>query len=65
MEGLDGVHHLAISTANMKGQLEFFTDVLGAELKALYWMHGVPDTFHGFVRLNDSCYIAFVQGPAK
>ena len=59
----NGVHHLAISTADMKGQLEFFTDVLGAELKALYWMHGVPDTFHGFVKLNDSSYVAFVQGP--
>jgi catechol 2,3-dioxygenase-like lactoylglutathione lyase family enzyme len=65
VEGLDGVHHLAISTADMKGQLEFFTDVLGAELKALFWMHGVPDTIHGFVRLNDSCYVAFVQGPAN
>lgn len=63
MEGLNGIHHLAISTADMKGQLEFFTDVFGAELKALYWMHGAPETFHGFVRLNDSCYLAFVQGP--
>lgn len=63
MEGLNGIHHLAISTADMKGQLEFFTDVFGAELKALYWMHGVDKTFHGFVKLNDSCYIAFVQGP--
>ena len=27
-----GVHHLAISTADMKAQLNFFTDVLGAEL---------------------------------
>lgn len=60
---LNGVHHLAISTGDMKTQLEFFTDVLGAELKALYWMHGVPDTLHGFVKLNDSCYVAFVQGP--
>lgn len=65
MEGLNGIHHLAISTADMKGQLEFFTDVFGAELKALYWMHGVEDTFHGFVKLNDACYIAFVQGPAN
>lgn len=63
MEGLNGVHHLAISTGNMREQLEFFTDVLGAELKALYWMHGVPDTWHGFVKLNDSSYVAFVQGP--
>lgn len=60
---LNGVHHLAISTGDMKTQLEFFTDVVGAELKALYWMHGVPDTWHGFVKLNDSSYVAFVQGP--
>jgi catechol 2,3-dioxygenase-like lactoylglutathione lyase family enzyme len=62
-EGINGVHHLAISTGNMREQLAFFTDVLGAELKALYWMHGVPDTWHGFVKLNDACYVAFVQGP--
>ena len=59
-----GVHHLAISTADMKSQLTFFTDVLGAELKALYWMHGVPNARHGFVKLNDSSYIAFVEMPA-
>ena len=58
-----GVHHLAISTTNIKGQIEFFSDVLGAELKALYWMHGVPDTFHGFMELSPDCYIAFVQHP--
>jgi catechol 2,3-dioxygenase-like lactoylglutathione lyase family enzyme len=58
-----GVHHLAISTTDIKQQIEFFTDVLGGELKALYWMHGVPDTFHGFVELNPECYIAFVQHP--
>ena len=60
----NGVHHLAISTADMKAQLEFFCDVLGAELKALYWMHGVKDTFHGFVKLADDSYVAFVQSPA-
>jgi catechol 2,3-dioxygenase-like lactoylglutathione lyase family enzyme len=59
-----GVHHLAITTADMKGQLSFFCDVLGAELKALYWMHGVPGAQHGFVRLNDSSYVAFVSMPA-
>jgi catechol-2,3-dioxygenase len=59
----NGIHHLAISTNQMRDQLEFFTDVLGAELKALYWMHGIEGTYHGFVRLNDFCSIAFVQGP--
>lgn len=59
----NGVHHLAICTGDIKAQIEFFTDVLGAELKALYWMHGVENTFHGFVRLNDHSYVAFVQNP--
>ena len=58
-----GIHHLAISTADIKAQLTFFTDVLGAELKALYWMHGVTGAKHAFVKLNDSCYIAFVHMP--
>jgi catechol 2,3-dioxygenase-like lactoylglutathione lyase family enzyme len=60
----DGVHHLAIGTRDMKGQLEFFTQVVGMELVALYWMHGVPDTFHAFLRMGDSCSLAFVQMPA-
>ncbi|MEA3218771.1 MAG: hypothetical protein QOJ19_4927 [Acidimicrobiia bacterium] len=60
---VNGVHHLAICTGDIKAQIEFFTDVLGAELKALYWMHGVENTFHGFVRLNDHSYVAFVQNP--
>jgi catechol 2,3-dioxygenase-like lactoylglutathione lyase family enzyme len=59
----NGVHHLAISTCNIKAQIEFFTDVLGGELKALYWMHGVANTFHGFVELSPTCYVAFVQHP--
>ncbi len=64
MSELNGVHHLAITTRDMKGQLDFFCNVLGGELRALYWMHGVDHAFHGFVRLNDHSYIAFVQLPA-
>jgi catechol 2,3-dioxygenase-like lactoylglutathione lyase family enzyme len=59
----NGVHHLAICTKDIKKQIEFFTQVVGAELVALYWMHGVDNTFHGFLRLNDSSSIAFVQHP--
>lgn len=58
-----GVNHLALSTRDMKAQLEFWCDVLGLPLKALYWMHGVPNTFHGFVELAGDSYIAFVQHP--
>ncbi len=58
-----GVNHLAISTGDMKAQLDFFCDVLGLPLKALYWMHGVENTFHGFVELAPESYLAFVQHP--
>ena len=63
MNQIEGLHHLAIATANMKEQIEFFTDKLGMELVALYWMHGVPNTWHGFLRLNDESTIAFVSNP--
>ena len=63
MNKVEGLHHLAISTANMKEQIEFFSDKLGMELVALYWMHGVKDTWHGFLRLNDESSIAFVCNP--
>jgi catechol 2,3-dioxygenase-like lactoylglutathione lyase family enzyme len=59
----NGVHHLAIATRDIKQQIDFFTRVVGMELVALYWMHGVPDTVHGFLRLGDSSSLAFVQGP--
>lgn len=59
----NGVHHLAICTKDMKAQVEFFTQVLGMELVALYWMHGVKNTYHGFVKMSDSSSLAFVQGP--
>jgi catechol 2,3-dioxygenase-like lactoylglutathione lyase family enzyme len=63
MNKIQGLHHVAICTANMKAQIEYFTDVLGMELVALYWMHGVPDTWHGFLRLNDESSVAFVCNP--
>lgn len=58
---IDGIHHLAISTADMKSQIAFFTQVLGLELVALYWMHGVEGAWHGFLKLNDQSSVAFVQ----
>ena len=57
------LHHLAIATADIKTQIEFFSDVLGMELVALYWMHGVDGCFHGFMKLHDKASIAFVQTP--
>ena len=63
MNKVDGLHHIAITTADMKAQIEYFTDVLGMELVALYWMHGVANTWHGFLRLNDESAVAFVRNP--
>ena len=63
MNKIDGLHHLAITTADMKEQIEFFTDKLGMELVALYWMHGVENTWHGFLRLNDESSVALVHNP--
>jgi len=62
---ISGVHHLAVSTADMKRQIEFFTDVLGSELVGLFWMHGVPGGKHAFLRLNDHSYLSFVDLPAN
>ena len=61
MMGLpNGLHHIAICTKDIKSQIEFYTQVVGMELCALYWMHGVDNTFHGFLRMGNSS-IAFVQ----
>lgn len=63
MGSINGVHHLAVSTSDIKAQIAYFSDVLGMELVALYWMHGVEGAWHGFMKLNDSCSVAFVQTP--
>lgn len=59
-----GVHHIAFCTADMKGQLEFFSDVLGMPLVAIFPMHGVPGGIHAFLEGKDDCLISFVQLPA-
>lgn len=59
----NGINHLAIATADMKGVLKYFNEVLGMPLVALYWMHGAENTMHGFLKLNDSSLLAFVYSP--
>ena len=63
MRLVDGVHHLAICTADMKAQIAFFNDVLGLELVGLFWMHGVEGAWHSFLRLDDESYFSLVQLP--
>lgn len=59
----NGVNHLALATRDMKGQLEFWGDVLGCPTKGLFWMHGVENTFHAFVELAPGSWLSFVQSP--
>jgi catechol 2,3-dioxygenase-like lactoylglutathione lyase family enzyme len=54
-----GVHHIAIATGDLRAQLEFFSQVLGMELVALYPMHGVEGVIHAFVKASDTCHVAF------
>jgi catechol 2,3-dioxygenase-like lactoylglutathione lyase family enzyme len=61
----NGIHHIALSTANIKNQIAFFSDVLGMELVALFPMHGVPGGLHGFLEGSEHCLISFVQLPAN
>ncbi len=60
----NGINHLALSTSDMKGTLQFFNDVLGLPLASLYWMHGTENTMHGFLSLNETSLLAFVCSPA-
>jgi catechol 2,3-dioxygenase-like lactoylglutathione lyase family enzyme len=59
----NGINHLALSTSDMRKTLLYFNDVLGFPLAALYWMHGVKGTIHGFLKINDSSLLAFVYHP--
>ena len=59
MSKLNGIHHIAISTGDIKKQIAYFSDVLGMKLTALYWMHGVDRAFHGFMKLGNES-VAFV-----
>lgn len=61
----NGIHHLALSTGEMKNQIEFFTETLGMRLMALYWMHGAEGAWHGFLELNENSSLAFVFIPGN
>jgi catechol 2,3-dioxygenase-like lactoylglutathione lyase family enzyme len=58
-----GIHHIAIMSGDMKGQIEFFSQVLGCPLAAVFDMHGVEGALHAFLKLNDHCYFSIVQMP--
>jgi catechol 2,3-dioxygenase-like lactoylglutathione lyase family enzyme len=61
MTQLNGIHHIAVMAKDMKAHLEFFTDVLGCKLTAIFPMHGVPGAKHAFLKLQDGCYFSLVE----
>ena len=57
----DGIHHIAIMSADLKAQLNFFTQVLGFPLVALFDMHGVPGAKHAFLKMAEASYFSVVE----
>jgi catechol 2,3-dioxygenase-like lactoylglutathione lyase family enzyme len=57
----DGIHHIAIMSADMKAQLTFFTQVLGFPLVALFEMHGVPGGRHAFLEMAPDSFFSVVE----
>ena len=59
----NGIHHLAFMAADIKKHIDFFSQVMGCPLVALFDMHGVPGALHAFLRMNDHSYFSIVQMP--
>jgi catechol 2,3-dioxygenase-like lactoylglutathione lyase family enzyme len=57
----DGIHHIAIMSADMKVQLTFFTQVMGFPLVGLFDMHGVPGGKHAFLKMADNSFFSVVE----
>jgi catechol 2,3-dioxygenase-like lactoylglutathione lyase family enzyme len=59
----NGIHHLAFMAADIKQHIEFFSQVMGCPLVAMFEMHGVPGGLHAFLKMNDYSYFSIVQLP--
>lgn len=57
----NGIHHIAIMSADMKAQLTFFTQVMGLPLVGLFEMHGVPGGRHAFLKLDEDSFFSVVE----
>lgn len=59
----NGIHHIAFMAGDMKQQLQFFTQVLGFPLVAVFEMHGVKGASHAFLRMADDSLFSLVYLP--
>lgn len=58
---IHGVNHIAISVADMKRTLAFYTGVMGLKLVGIFPMHGVPDAIHAFLDMGDGRLLSFIR----
>ncbi|MGH7894940.1 MAG: VOC family protein [Candidatus Binatia bacterium] len=58
---IHGVNHIALTVADMKRTLEFYTGLLGMRLVGLFPMHGVPGAVHAFLDMGDGRLLSFIR----
>ena len=56
-----GLNHVALSVADIKRTLAFYTGVLGMRLVGLFPMHGVPGAVHAFLDMGDGRLLSFIR----
>lgn len=59
----NGMHHCAIAVRDVDAAIKFFTEAVGAPMKAFYWMHGREQCFHIFFELSESSTVAIAYNP--
>lgn len=58
---MNGLHHAAFITKDMKAQIEFFTQVVGMKLVGIFPMHGAEGAVHCFIEAGENDFLSFVQ----
>lgn len=57
---IHGLNHIAVSVADMKRTLEFYTGPMGLRLVGLFPMHGVEGATHAFLDMGDGRLLSFI-----
>ncbi|MGL1567551.1 VOC family protein, partial [Vibrio parahaemolyticus] len=60
---MNGLHHAAFITKDMKAQIEFFTQIVGMQLVGIFPMHGCEGAVHCFIETGENDFLSFVQLP--
>jgi len=60
---VNGMHHCAIAVRDVDAAIKFFTEAVGAPMKAFYWMHGREKCYHIFFELSEKSTVAIAFNP--